>query len=125
MARRFLERLRPSGQQVSQADPSTSAVAYIAKRANWRRAKKARMSGVFALRHPPPPTKRDGGVGRIPREKPRSLRFWRSIWRRGGPLVARAEGRATDGTQKTRIRISLVVFRVRSVFNPWLKVGPE
>jgi len=27
--------------------------------------------------------------------------------------------------RKTRIKISLVAFRVRSVFNPWLKVGPE
>ncbi len=27
--------------------------------------------------------------------------------------------------RKTRIRISLVVFRVRSVFNPWPKIGLE
>src|SRR5216110_1324285 len=76
------------------------------------------------LSSPSPPTKRDGGVGRIPREKPRSLRFWRSIWRRGPQPHAPKEGPQMEH-RKTRIKISLVVFGVRSVFNPWLKVGLE
>ncbi len=79
----------------------------------------------FRAPPPPPPTKRNGGVGRIPREKPRSLRFWRSIWRKGVRQPrAPKEGPQTEH-KKTRIRISLVVFRVRSVFNPWLKIGLE
>src|SRR5439155_14611646 len=33
--------------------------------------------------HPPPPTNRIGGVGRIPREKCRSCHSTNTIWRRG------------------------------------------
>ena len=54
-----------------------------AKGTHWRRAKRTRESSFFSPRDPPPPAKRKGGRGRIPREICTFCLLGGANWRRG------------------------------------------
>jgi hypothetical protein len=67
------------------------------------------MSSTFFISLPPPPTKRIGGVGRIPREKHGFLACFGDQLAEG---VSKGQKRTTDYTDDTDFMIELLLFHV-------------